>query len=121
MSIQDTSAQNGARLNYLYQQFQQQPGEASQNALFGEIQNYASRIVTDFAKKESVNTLSFADSVQDACLKVFQKQDTFKSKSKFSTWVFSIVRSAFYDALRKDFRRGEVSLDARRRSAEMTQ
>ena len=107
MSIRDTSAQSGARLNYLYQQSQLQPNPDSQDALFTEILNYAERIITDFAMRESVPTGSVMDGVQEACLKVFVSLESFKSKSKFSTWVFPIVRNAFYDELRKICRRKE--------------
>src|SRR4030095_5461638 len=107
MSIQDTSAQNGARLNYLYQQYQLQPNPDTQNALFAEILNYSERIITDFAMRESVPTGSVMDGVQETCLRVFVSLEAFKSKSKFSTWVFPIARNAFYDELRKICRRKE--------------
>jgi len=105
-----TSARNGARLNNLYQQYQQQPNSGLQDTLFAEIQNYAERLVTDFAKRESVPTDYVMDSVQEACLKVLQRSESFKHKSKFSTWVFTIVRNAFYDELRQDSRRKESEL-----------
>jgi RNA polymerase sigma factor (sigma-70 family) len=111
MSItQDTPAKNGARLNYLYEQYQQQPNSESQDALFAEIQDYAKRLVTNFAKLELVPVESVIDGVQQACLKIFQRFDSFKCKSKFSTWVFSFVKNSFYDELRRKFRLKEVSL-----------
>src|SRR5260370_5209931 len=108
MSTQNASAKNGARLNYLYQQCQQQPNSTSQDALFAEIQNYAERLVTNLAMLENVPTDSVMDAVQEACLKVFQRSEAFKSKSKFSSWLFPIVRNAFYDQLRKTSTREDL-------------
>jgi RNA polymerase sigma factor (sigma-70 family) len=105
MSIpQQTSARNGARLNALYESYRQEPSASLQDALFAEIQNYAERVTTNLAKRESVPTDSVTDAVQETCLNVFQRLESFKSKSKFSTWVFTIVKNAFYDQLRQDSR-----------------
>ena len=109
MSIQNTSAQNGARLNYLYQQYQQQPNPDTQNALFAEILNYSERIITIFAMRKRVPTGSVLDGVQEACLKVFTSLEAFKSRSKFSTWVFTIAKNAFYGLLRQDSRQRKRS------------
>ena len=119
-TAQDTSARNGARLNYLYQQYQRQPNSTTQNALYAEVQNYAERLVTILAKANSIHTdsIALAAVVQDAVIKLSEQLGQFEHRSKFSSWFYPIVRSAFYDELRRNYRRREAAVSDEKHNGE---
>lgn len=48
------------------------------------------------------------DVTQETFIRVYRKLDTFRSRSKFSTWVFSVARNAGIDALRSRQRRDHL-------------
>jgi RNA polymerase sigma-70 factor (ECF subfamily) len=51
------------------------------------------------------------DVAQQVSLAVHRKYEQFESRSAFSTWLYSVVRNASYDIMRKAARRRELSLD----------
>lgn len=48
------------------------------------------------------------DVTQETFVRVYRKLKTFRSRSKFSTWVFSVARNAGIDALRSRHRREQL-------------
>lgn len=48
------------------------------------------------------------DVTQETFIRIYRKLDTFRSRSKFSTWVFSVARNAGIDALRSRQRRDHL-------------
>jgi RNA polymerase sigma-70 factor (ECF subfamily) len=48
------------------------------------------------------------DVTQETFLRVYRKLETFRFRSKFSTWVFSVARNAGIDALRSRRRREQL-------------
>ncbi|RNC88340.1 MAG: sigma-70 family RNA polymerase sigma factor [Winogradskyella sp.] len=55
------------------------------------------------------NKAQSEDVLQDAFIKVFNKLDTFKFKSSFSTWLYRIVVNTAYNELKKQ--KPKVSID----------
>lgn len=54
------------------------------------------------------------DVTQETFVRVFRRLDSFRFRSKFSTWVFQVARNAGIDALRARRRRERIQLEARR-------
>lgn len=52
------------------------------------------------------------DLLQETWLKVVRSAPTYETKAKFTTWVFTIARNHWVDAMRKDHYRKADSLDA---------
>jgi len=62
--------------------------------------NYAYRMLNDASDAE--------DAAQEAFLKVFDKIDTFREKSTFSTWFYTVLNNVCLDILRKRSRTADT-------------
>lgn len=51
------------------------------------------------------------DLTQDVLLQMIRRLDSFQGSSRFTTWLYSVVRNAAADRLRRDRRRARLNLD----------
>lgn len=62
-----------------------------------------------FATLQLQNTSMAEDAVQEALIGALKNADSFKRKSAFKTWVFSILKNKIADILRKELRHPEAN------------
>lgn len=62
-----------------------------------------------FAMNQLSNPTLAEDAVQDAIIKTITHHDSFKGKSAYKSWVFSILKNTIIDILRKEKRNINVS------------
>jgi RNA polymerase sigma factor (sigma-70 family) len=100
-------AKNGDRINDWFDRRADCPAE-----FYTELQNYIKAIVNNRTRGNSrqFNDEDLDDLIQEACLKVHRNLDSFKSQSKFSTWVYTLTTNVFLDATRRISRRNETHL-----------
>ncbi|PJZ77875.1 RNA polymerase sigma factor [Leptospira neocaledonica] len=88
-----------------------------QNVLAGDFESFEQLVlkyeamVYSQAKKAFRNEAEAEDFTQDVFLKAFEGLSTFRGKSKFSTWVFSIARNEIIRRYRKEHPEIDASID----------
>lgn len=85
--------------------------EGTKNILLADVTNYALRLFASESFQGSLNGVVGEDLAQDATVKVLQNLDEFRGQSKFSTWVFRIIKNAVADAVRKEEIKAESPLN----------
>lgn len=88
----------------------QSEGEGYREA-YGELRLFLLKSLTkSMSSKPGVNAAFLEDVVQDACLLILKKLDSFEGRSKFSSWALSIaIRVALSEFRKKQW--SNVSLD----------
>ncbi|PJZ67082.1 RNA polymerase subunit sigma-70 [Leptospira wolffii] len=90
---------------------------AIQKVLAGDFESFEQLVlryesmVYSQAKKAFRNESEAEDFTQDIFLKAFEGLSTFKGRSKFSTWVFSIARNEIIRKYRKDHPEIDMPID----------
>ncbi|MFB5650172.1 RNA polymerase sigma factor [Leptospira wolffii] len=91
---------------------------AIQKVLAGDFESFEQLVlryesmVYSQAKKAFRNESEAEDFTQDIFLKAFEGLSTFKGRSKFSTWVFSIARNEIIRKYRKDHPEIDMPIDS---------
>jgi len=88
--------------NILVEQF-----KAGREIAFIILYNRYKKGIYNFVLKLCGNSFTSEDITQETFLKVYQKIDSFKGNSAFSTWLFKIARNLIVDELRKEKRKEE--------------
>jgi RNA polymerase sigma factor (sigma-70 family) len=114
----DLVQEKGLGLNQLYAQYLVSPNDEDTLArLLVDVENYARRVTAlEAGKKAQFLNQTVTDKHPEteisvaAMAKVHVSLDKFNHQSKFSTWVYSIVKNLVIDAVRQIDRRKEVDL-----------
>lgn len=92
--------------------------QAGDRAAFATLVSRHKTGLYNFALRNVRERTAAEDIVQEAFVRVAESATTFKADSRFSTWVYTIVRNLCIDQLRKAQLRRHPSLDEARRSDE---
>jgi RNA polymerase sigma-70 factor (ECF subfamily) len=76
------------------------------------------RPVYRFIRRQVGHPSTAEDLLQDVFLRLVHRADSFESRSKFTTWLYTIARNLCIDHLRKQVHRRTVSLDQPQRPGE---
>lgn len=94
----------------LVQLYRAEPGSPVAAALLDELFRRHRAKVATWCFRLTGQVDSAADLAQDVLLKAFQRLESFRGDSRFSTWLYSITRNHCMDELRlRAARRGEVT------------
>jgi len=86
-----------------------QSGEA---AAFDELMRRYKRPVVNFIFRMLGNAQDADDIAQDVFVRVYQNLDTYRSETKFSTWLFALARNAAIDRIRWRSRHRTESIES---------
>lgn len=89
-----------------------------QKAVSGDVSAFEQLVLRDekkifsFALSISGGNRTVAEDIyQDALIKAFLNIDKFSSRSSFSTWLWKIIRNAYFDHLKSTRKWGDVSIE----------
>ncbi len=89
-----------------------------QKAVSGDVSAFEQLIIKDEKKIFSFalsisggNRAAAEDVYQEALIKAFLNIDKFSFKSSFSTWLWKIIRNAYFDYLKANRKSGDVSIE----------
>ena len=86
-----------------------QSGEA---AAFDELMRRYKRPIVNFVFRMLGNAQDADEIAQDVFVRVYQNLDTYRSETKFSTWLFALARNAAIDRLRWRARHPTESIES---------
>lgn len=73
----------------------------ARDALLVDVHNFSLRLFASESFQDSLNGIAGEDIAQDVVTNVLPKLDSFRGESKFSSWVFGIMKNVVRDAVRK--------------------
>lgn len=77
-------------INEVYEEFRNNPSTIAEENLYKEIIKYSKRFVRKYFGD---HWDTFEDAVSETALKVYTRLPTFKGESRFSTWLYPIVKT----------------------------
>ena len=86
--------------------------QSGDDAAFDELMRRYKRPVVSFVFRMLGNAEDAADIAQDVFVRVYQNLDTYRSSTKFSTWLFASARNAAIDRLRWRARHPTESMES---------
>lgn len=95
----------------LIEHYRSEPGTSRRNSFLNQLFQRHHARVASWCLRMTDDVNSAADLAQEVFLKAFQRIDTFRGESKFTTWLYSIARHHCLDELRSRAARPEEIVD----------